>query len=223
MSALIKKAVKETDKLLILLCLTLSAIGVVAVSSATHSSAAEDVFLSRDAKVMVLAVAMGLFAALIISLLDYEFVLKLWPVIGVVGVVLMLLLIPFGVAPNARDDSICWFKITETLYFQPSEIVKIGFVITFAAHCNRVKDDLSSFRQVLFLGIHALIYIGLVIITGDMGSALIFIMMFLAMMFTAGVHWIYFLLGFLVLAAVSPVLWFKVFGTIQQNRILALK
>ena len=51
---------------------------------------------------------------------------------------------------------------------------------------------------------------------------LIFIMMFLAMMFTAGVHWIYFLLGFLVLAAVSPVLWFKVFGTIQQNRILAL-
>ena len=222
MSALVKKAVKETDKLLILICLTLSAIGVVAVSSATHSSTAEDVFLSRVAKVMVLAVAMGLFAALIISLLDYEFVLKLWPVVGAVGVILMLLLIPFGVAPNARDDSICWFKITETLYFQPSEIVKIGFVITFAAHCNKVKDDLSSFKQVLFLGIHALVYIGLVIITGDMGSALIFIMMFLAMMFTAGVHWIYFLLGFLVIGAVSPVLWYKVFGKIQQNRILAL-
>lgn len=222
MSAFIKKAVKETDKLLILICLLLSAIGAVAVSSATHSSVAEGTFLSRDAKVMIMAVALGLFMALIISMFDYEFVLKLWPIIGAVGVLLMLLLIPFGVAPNARDDSICWFKITDTLYFQPSEIVKIGFVITFAAHCDKVKEDLASFKQVLFLGIHALVYIGLVVITGDMGSALIFIMMFLAMMFTAGVHWIYFVLGPLVVCAVLPVAWYKVFGTIQQNRILAL-
>lgn len=222
MLAFLKKAIKETDKLLILICLCLSSIGIVAVSSATHSSVKDEAFLSRDAKVMILAVMMGLFMALVLSMFDYEFILKLWPIIGAVGILLMLLLIPFGVAPNARTDSICWFKITDSLYFQPSEIVKIGFVITFAAHCDKVKEDLGSFKQVLFLGLHALVYIGLVVITGDMGSALIFILMFLAMMFTAGVHWLYFALGFLTICAVMPVAWYKVFGTIQQNRILAL-
>lgn len=222
MFAFIRKAVRETDKLLILICLTLSAIGFVAVSSATHASVDDGEFFSREAKVMIIAVALGLFMALIISFFDYDFILRIWPIIGAVSLGLMLILFPFGCAPAGRDDSICWLKITSTLYFQPSEVVKIGFVITFAAHCNKVKEDLKSFKNVLLLGIHAAVFIGLVVLTGDMGSALIFAMMFLAMMFTAGVDKIYFILGPVVAAAVLPVVWYKVLGTIQRNRILAL-
>lgn len=222
MFAFIRKAVKETDKLLIMICLTLSAVGFVAVSSATHTSVDDGEFFSREAKVMIIAVALGLFMALVISFFDYDFILRIWPIIGIVALGLMLILFPFGCAPTGRDDSICWLKITSTLYFQPSEVVKIGFVITFAAHCNMVKDDLKSFKNVLLLGIHAGIFIILVVLTGDMGSALIFVMMFLAMMFTAGVDKIYFILGPIVVAAVLPVVWYKVFGTIQRNRILAL-
>ncbi len=222
MFAFIRKAVRETDKLLILICLTLSAIGFVAVSSATHASVDDGEFFSREAKVMIIAVALGLFMALIISFFDYDFILRIWPIIGAVSLGLMLILFPFGCAPAGRDDSICWLKITSTLYFQPSEVVKIGFVITFAAHCNKVKEDLRSFKNVLLLGIHAAVFIGLVVLTGDMGSALIFAMMFLAMMFTAGVDKIYFILGPVVAAAVLPVVWYKVLGTIQRNRILAL-
>lgn len=222
MFAFIRKAVRETDKLLILICLTLSAIGFVAVSSATHASVDDGEFFSREAKVMIIAVALGLFMALIISFFDYDFILRIWPIIGAISLGLMLILFPFGCAPAGRDDSICWLKITSTLYFQPSEVVKIGFVITFAAHCNKVKEDLKSFKNVLLLGIHAAVFIGLVVLTGDMGSALIFAMMFLAMMFTAGVDKIYFILGPVVAAAVLPVVWYKVLGTIQRNRILAL-
>ncbi len=222
MFAFIRKAVRETDKLLILICLTLSAIGFVAVSSATHASVDDGEFFSREAKVMIIAVALGLFMALIISFFDYDFILRIWPIIGAISLGLMLILFPFGCAPAGRDDSICWLKITSTLYFQPSEVVKIGFVITFAAHCNKVKENLKSFKNVLLLGIHAAVFIGLVVLTGDMGSALIFAMMFLAMMFTAGVDKIYFILGPVVAAAVLPVVWYKILGTIQRNRILAL-
>lgn len=223
MADTLKKAFRETDKALLFICFLLSAIGVIAVTSATHTSVEEGGFLSRDARVMLIAVVAGAVLALIISFIDYDFILKLWPVIAVVCLGLMLILFtPLGCAPSQRDDSRCWIKITQTLYFQPSEIVKIGFVVTFAAHCNKVKEEISSFKQVIFLCIHAMILIGLVVLTGDMGSALIFGMMFIAMMFVAGAHWIYFIIGPLLICAVLPVAWYKVFGTIQRNRILAL-
>lgn len=218
----LRKFFKETDKILLLLCFMLSATGIVAVSSATHSADSSG-FFSRDARVMLIAVAIGVVLAVFISLFDYELFLKLWPVVAVVCLGLMLVLFtPLGCAPSARDDSRCWIKITSTLYFQPSEIVKIGFVITFASHCERVREDISSLKNIVFLCLHAGLIIGLVVLTGDMGSALIFAMMFVAMMFTAGVHRIYFVIGPLLVCAVLPVAWYKLFGTIQRNRILAL-
>ena len=218
----IKKAVKETDKLFLLLCLFLSAIGSVMVSSATHRTAENGALLSRDAKVMVLALALGVVACLVISFIDYDIILKLWPVIALGSLFLMLLLIPFGSAPSGRSDARSWLKITSRLYLQPSEILKIGFIITFSKHLNYLKSDLSSVKNVLFLCIHAMIPIALVVYTGDMGSALIFIMMFVGMMFIAGVHWLYFPLGVVAVGAALPIVWYKVFDNIQRNRILAL-
>lgn len=214
----IKKIFRQTDLLFVAICLALSVFGIIMVSSATHSA---DSLLSRDAKVMILATCMGLFAAMVISFIDYDIILKLWPLVGLASVALMLGLFVFGVSPEGRSDAFSWYKIG-SLYFQPSEIVKIGFIITFAFHISKVKNNISSLKNVFFLCVHAAIPIFLVVITGDMGSALIFILMFIGMMFAAGVHWLYFPAGALAVAAASPVIWLKVFDDIQRNRILAL-
>ncbi len=217
----LKKAFKETDKLFLLLCLFLSAVGTVMVSSATHRTA-DGALLSRDAKVMVLALVLGVAACLVISFIDYDLILKLWPVIAAGSLFLMLLLIPFGEAPSGREDARSWLRITSSLYLQPSEILKIGFIITFSKHLSLLKNDLSSVKNVFFLCVHAMIPIALVVYTGDMGSALIFMLMFVGMMFIAGVHWAYFPLGIAAVAAALPLVWYKVFDNIQRNRILAL-
>lgn len=216
----IKKTVKQTDILLLLITLALSVLGVVMVSSATFDSSADSAF-SRDARVMVLALCLGVAASLVISLIDYDIILKLWPLIAAGCVFLMFLLIPFGVSPDGRSDAISWFKIG-SLFFQPSEVVKIGFIVTFAYHLSKVKKNISEFRNVIFLCIHAAIPVLLVIRTGDMGSALIFLLMFVGMMFAAGLNWLYFPAGLAAVAAASPVIWLKVFDDIQRNRILAL-
>ncbi len=216
----IKKTVKQTDILLMVITLALSVFGVIMVSSATFSADAGSL-LSRDASVMLLALCMGVAASVIISFIDYDIILKLWPLVALGCLFLMFLLIPFGVSPDGRSDAISWFKIG-SLYFQPSEIVKIGFIITFAFHLSKVKNNISEFKNVILLCIHAAIPIFLVIRTGDMGSALIFILMFIGMMFAAGLNWLYFPAGVLVVAAASPVIWLKVFDDIQRNRILAL-
>lgn len=217
----IKKAVKETDKLFLLLCLVLSAVGTVMVASASHRTS-DGALLSRDAKVMVLALALGLVACMVISFIDYDIIIKLWPIIAAGSLFLMLLLIPFGVTPSGREDARSWLKITGSLYLQPSEILKIGFIITFSKHLSVLKNDLSSVKNVFFLCVHAMIPIALVVYTGDMGSALIFMMMFVGMMFIGGVHWLYFPLGIVAVGASLPVVWYKIFDNIQRDRILAL-
>ena len=74
----------------------------------------------------------------------------------------------------------------------------------------------------ILLCIHGAIPVLLIHLQGDDGSALVFALMFIGMMFAAGVHWLYFPAGALAVAAASPVIWLKIFDDIQRNRILAL-
>lgn len=218
----IKNFIKETDKILLFLCLVLSAFGILNVSSATHT---EESLFSRDAKVMLLAVIAGAVIALLISLIDYNFIVRLWPVIAAVCLIMMLMLfIPnVGVGPESRPDVKTWIKLGSTgLYFQPSEIVKIGFIITFGVHIDTVQDNINSLKNILLLCIHGAIPVVLVMVTGDMGSALIFLIIFVAMLFAANVHLKYFAIGAVAVIAAIPVLWNYVMSSIQKDRILAL-
>lgn len=217
----IRTFIKETDKILLFFCLILSAIGIVSVSSATGSGS---VSLSRDARVMLLAVAAGVILALLISVIDYNFIIRLWPVIAVVCLLLMLLLFtPLGVGPDSRQDAKTWISLGRSgLYFQPSELVKIGFIITFSVHLDTVGENVNSLKHLFLLCLHAAIPIVLVTVSGDMGSALIFIFIFIVMFFIAGVYLRYFALGAALVAAAAPFIWKYVLSSIQKERIYAL-
>lgn len=216
----IKSFIKRTDKILLLLCMMLSAIGITAVSSATLSG---DEKLSRTATVMLIAVSAGIVAALIISVIDYNFIIRMWPIIGAVCLLLMILLFFIGVGPSSRPDAKTWLVLGSTgLYFQPSELLKIGFIITFSVHIDTVRDKINSIKHLLLLCIHAAVPVLLVAASGDMGSALIFLIIFAVMLFAAGVQLRYFLLGFAALGAAIPFAWKFVLKDLQKNRIYAL-
>lgn len=218
----IRSFIKETDKILLFLCIIISALGVLFVSSATRT--AEENF-TRDAKVMLIAVAAGIVISLIISVIDYNFIVRLWPIIAGACLLLMLLLfIPgIGVGPESRPDVKTWIKLGNLgIYFQPSELLKIGFIITFAVHIDAVRDNLDSLKNIILLCIHAGVPTLLVLVTGDMGSALIFIFIFIAMLFTAEVKMKYFIAGGILVAVASPFIWNYVFSGIQKSRIYAL-
>lgn len=218
----IKNFIKETDKVLLLLCLVTSAFGCIVVSSATLWTVDGGGRFSRDFMVMCLAVVLGIIIALIISLIDYEFIMKMAPLIGLFCIGIMVLTLLVGVGPIERPDAKTWLKIGSTFYFQPSEIVKIGFIITFGVHLEKLKNNINHIFSIFQLLLHALIPIALVIKSGDMGSALVFIIITICMLFIAGIHWGYFLAGGLSLFALVPLAWIFVLDNIQKSRILAL-
>lgn len=217
----IKDFFKGTDKLLLGLCMVLSSIGVVMVYSATRVNLTEDQIISRDARTMFLAVVLGIIMALVISNFDYEAVARLWPLIAIVCLGLMMSLFVIGSSPEGRDDAISWIKLG-SFYFQPSELLKIGFIITFSVHLDTVREDINKIKNVILLGIHAMIAIGLVVLTGDMGSALVFMVITIGMLFMAGLQLRYFLFGIGAVALVAPIAWFEVLSDFQKQRFMAI-
>lgn len=212
---------KGTDKILLGLCMILSAIGTVVVYSATRINLTEDQVISRDAKTMFLAVVMGICVALVISYFDYEAVARLWPIIAIVCLGLMLSLFVIGSSPEGRDDAISWIKLG-SFYFQPSELLKIGFIITFSVHLDTVGSEINKLKNVILLGIHAMIAVGLVVLTGDMGSALVFMFITIGMLFMAGLQLRYFLFGIGAIGLLAPIAWFEVLSDFQKQRFMAI-
>ena len=218
---IIKNFIKETDKILLLLCMLASAFGCVSVLSATMWTVGEGDRFSRDFIVMCAACIAGVIISIIISLIDYEFIMKMAPFIGLFCIGIMLLLFAVGVGPIERPDAKTWLKIG-SVFFQPSELVKIGFIITFGVHLEKLKANINHPLSILQLGIHALTPIVLVMKSGDMGSALVFMIITVAMLFVAGLHWGYFLGGGLLVVAALPLAWVFVLDNIQKERFLAL-
>ena len=216
-------AFKQTDLFLLFLCLIASTYGMLLVYSATKNTLVEGQIISSEFKSMLIAIPAGIIGAIVLSYINYDYFVKFFWVIGGVGILLMVITVFFGVAPYARQDSRCWLKITDSFYFQPSEVVKIAFIVTFAVHLDAVKDNINSIKNVLLLALHAAVPIGLVVITGDAGSALVFALIVLGMLIAAGLHWSYFLVGGLGVVAAIPLAWSTgLIKDFQKSRFLAL-
>lgn len=223
----IKYALKETDFLLYITCILTSAFGALMVYSATRNDAITDGdLIGRDCLIMILAASVGIIACYFISFLDYDAIVRLWPLVGGVCLLLLLLLFPFGDGPSDRPGARCWLPIIQTdsfvVNFQPSELAKIGFLITFTAHIEAVKDNINSIKNVLLLTLHAIVPIGIIIITDDLGSAIVFACIFVGMMFVAGIQMRYFAVALGAGIAFVPLLWTKFLAGFHKRRILAI-
>jgi len=213
---------KGTDFVTLLSALIASAYGLSLVYSATHSSLKDGIIISSDVRSMIVSVLLGVIIAIIVSNIDYEIISKLWPIIAAGCAALMVYTFFFGVAPSARQDAKSWIDL-KIFYFQPSELLKVGFIISFSYHLDLVRDKINKIKTIIPLVIHGAVPIGLVMMTGDAGSALIFLVMFIGMLFFARVNIGYFVAGICAIIVGFTVAWkVGIINGIQRQRIVAL-
>lgn len=213
---------KGTDFVTLLSALIASAYGLSLVYSATHSSLKDGKIISSDVRSMIVSVLLGVIIAIVVSNIDYEIISKLWPIIAAGCVALMIYTFFFGVAPSARQDAKSWIDL-KIFYFQPSELLKVGFIISFSYHLDLVRDKINKIKTIIPLVIHGAVPVGLVMMTGDAGSALIFLVMFIGMLFFARVNIGYFVAGICAIIVGFTVAWKAgIINGIQRQRIVAL-
>jgi cell division protein FtsW (lipid II flippase) len=81
----IKSFLKETDILLFSLCVITSAFGLLMVYSATRYTLKDGAHFSREFIIMLLAIFLGIIAALFLSYFDYQVYTKFWPVLCIIA------------------------------------------------------------------------------------------------------------------------------------------
>ena len=91
----IAEAFKQTDLLLLFLCLIASTYGMLLVYSATKNTLVEGQLISSEFKSMLVAIPIGVVAAIILSFINYDYFVKFFWLIGAVGLILMVVTIFF--------------------------------------------------------------------------------------------------------------------------------
>ena len=120
----------------------------------------------------------------LISKIDYHFLADMWKLHQPIAYGLVLLTFTsLGVQVNEYIDDKAWLDIPGLPQFQPSEILKISFILTFAYHLSKVKENLNDFRTLILLCLHGAIPVLLIHFQGDDGTAIIMLAIFAGMIF----------------------------------------
>lgn len=206
---------RESDKILLILCFTTTLYGCFAVFSATyHMNTFRPVIVQFGCMIL------GVLAALIFSSFDLEKFYKRWYIVAAVGIIPVILTFFIGIAPEGTDDK-AWLDLGITT-FQPSELLKICFILTFSLHLSRIKANINKPKYLLPLCAHGAAPILLIHFQGDDGTALVFAIIVVFMMWVAGVSWKYFAAAFGAVLVASPFVYFFVMNDDHRARIKLL-
>ena len=210
---------KRADKFLWAVMLAISAYSLILLKTVPSPSESRSYFI-----VQLAAILIGYAAAIVITAFDYRTLARFSKWIALFAILLMAYTLIFGHAVTGTDgvNAKAWIKLPGGLTFQPSELVKILFMITYGKHLSIVKENgnIKRFLHVCLLGVHALLPILLVHFQGDDGAAMIFFFMFLFMSFAAGVQLRYFAAIFAIILIAIPIAWQYILEDYQRNRIL---
>lgn len=213
----IQSYVRYANLRLVFICILLSTYGCLLVYSAAHGYGSG----FGGTLTQILASVAGLAVAILISRFDYENICALWPIWTGLSVLLVLLTFtPLGLNAVGTDDT-AWLAIGG-LTFQPSELLKIAFIMSFSVHLFKVQDSIRRFKTVFLLGLHAIIPIGLVFLQGDDGTALVFIMITLTMLLVSGVNLLYYVVGLAAICGAVPILWTYFLDDSKKARFLCI-
>lgn len=201
---------------LLVVCTICTLFGIVMIYSITREAGwAKYVF------VQAFAMFLGIAAFFVFTVIDPDLIADKWVYLTVFNVLFICGLIFFGYGDDVGSRA--WYRFFG-IGVQPSEIVKVIFIVLLAKQMSRYREEhtLNRFPSLAKLVLHWALYFGLLfVITNDLGSALIFLAIFIVMLVCAGVAGYWLAIAAAGAAAMIPLVWNFVLKEYQKNRILA--
>ncbi len=214
---------ERADIFLLSICCICSIFGTAVIYVVTKGMA-EGGALSNPIKfvvVQLLSMGIGLVAFVIFTVIDADLLGKQWKLMCLVNVALLVALIIFGQDDGTGNKS--WIRFAG-IGIQPSEVIKVIYIVVAAKQMTWLKEykDINSFMSVVQMAGHfGLVFVAIIGVSSDLGSATIIMCIFLAMFFAAGVKLYWFALGGAVVAAAVPLLWTYFLKDYQKLRLIA--
>ena len=213
----IQNCIKYSDKILWSIILVIALYSMLLVASVSREG-------FNYLTIQFISVMLGVIGALLLQTINYKVISKYYIWIGVFCILFIIYTLFMGVTVEGSSgvNARAWIKLPGGITFQPSELVKIGFIITFAKHLSIVKntDNFKDIKNICLLGAHALIPVVLTHMQGDDGAAIIFLCIAMTMSFMAGLPLRYFGALIVLGAIFMPIAWNFVLADYQKKRII---
>ncbi len=212
----LKTRISRIDPILFAATSFLSVISILTVFGAVDN-------FGKSKLIMQVAMTLaGIVAVFIISNLDYKFIVdRFWLFLLVGSAILLSVTLIFGsTGENMETANKSWLRLPIIgIAVQPSEFVKVAFLCSFSYHLDKVKDRINQPKTLLWIAAHAGLIVGLILMSGDLGVALVYMGIIAVMLFCAGLS-VWYFVGAIVIAVIAfPFLW-DFLAPYQQNRII---
>ena len=167
--------ITDYDFRLIALVIAINTIGNLAVGSANP------LYVKKE----LLGSILGFFLMVVVSLFDYNVILKfhwLWYFIccGLLGAVLL--------GGSSSHNATRWFVIAG-IKFQPSETAKIMLIIFFATFIMKYREKINSLVFLVSYFVLCAIPMGLIYKQPDMSTTIVIAVILITMLFVSGISW----------------------------------
>jgi len=196
-----KRLIKDFDKTILLIVLIICIIGLFTLYSATKVrdlSFAES-FVFKQLNWIFLGAAILIFLVNI----SYQKFIDISYVLYAINVALLILVLILG---RERLGAQRWFTIG-SFTLQPSEFIKINFILIFANFLGSKRGNLDRPKDFIMPIVLLAIPFLLVLIQPDLGTALLLIPIFFAMMFVAGARQKYLVTLIILGLTAMPFFW----------------
>lgn len=199
---------------LVFFLLAISAIGVLLVSSARADL--------RNRQIM--GVLMGIVLMVILSLMDYSWILNFQWIMYGANILMLLAVYAFGSSSNGAAR---WLNLG-FIQFQPTELSKIIIILFFAKFFMDHEEDLNTFRVLAETAVLLAVPLALIYIQPDMKNTITVIVVVCILLYVAGLS--YKIIGGAVLIVVPLVIIFlsivvqpdqKLIHDYQRDRIMS--
>jgi len=204
----------HVDVLAVVVPLLLSGIGLLMIYSATRGRDSENYITTIVERQ---AIFLGIAAALmvLIAVTDYRR-FHIGARFVYVGCVIMLVLVLIPGIGELRNGARAWFSVAG-FSFQPSEVMKLGLILTLAWWLSEHPDGLDLNALGAAIGIAA-VPIALVWVQPDIGTIMVFVAITAAMLLIGGID-IRHLLGVIVIGVGGLAVSWPLLADYQKERL----
>ena len=220
----IRQFFQRADIFLLVICTFCSIFGIIMISRAVTGMMAGGWNMSAPSKyiaVQTFSMFLGIGAFVLFTVIDADILASQWKLLAAINVLLLVALVIFGQDDGTGNKS--WIRFAG-IGIQPSEVIKVLYIIIAARQMTWLKEheDIDGFLSIVQMVGHFVIVFGMIIVvSSDLGSATVIMLIFLTMFFVLGVRLYWFALGGAAVAAAVPLLWNYFLKDYQKKRLIA--
>jgi rod shape determining protein RodA len=206
---------RDFDPYMLITTLVLIGFSVVAIWSATG---ADSLSLSNEGVHQFLFAIVGLALMLVIAHSDYRFLSTLAWILYVAAIASLVLVLVPGIGLRIAGSQ-RWFQIGQQT-IQPSEFAKIATIVALAAFVSSRGAAMREFGNFVVSMLIVVLPMGLVFLQPDLGTTIVFGVIWLAMMLVTQTRKVYFAALALLSVPGFWVAWRFLFHDYQKERLL---